>query len=226
MRALPIVKRTVLIASSLTLVLAVITAAAIWAVARHEVADLRAAHAKSKQVAPIFMAALLATEPSLLDTHRLSLGSFIRAFPYRSGCAPTLAFRLVRSVASQEQRMWRWHVDTAITTVIVTYIFTPEDMLRIYAREVYFGEVNGIQLYGLEAAARGYLRKTPSDLTAGEAALLVAMLPYPNAFSPFRHPARATERRNRVLAEMRRRGYLDESRFRAATAEALPLPGA
>lgn len=210
----------------MTLVLAVIIAAVIWTVARHEVAYLRAAHAKSKPVAPIFMAALLATEPSLLDTHRLSLGSFLRAFPYRRGCASTLAARLVRSITSREQRMLRWHVETAITTTVVTYIFTPGEMLRIYANEVYFGEANGVHLYGFEAAAGAYFRKTPRDLTAAEGALLVAMLPHPNAFSPFRHPARAAERRNRVLGEMRRRGYLNESQVRAAIAEALPLPGA
>jgi membrane peptidoglycan carboxypeptidase len=220
------VKRLLLIGASIVLALAVIIPAVIWAVARHEVADLRAAHANSKAVAPTLMAALLASEPSLLDTHRISVGSLVRSLPYRRGCAPTLAFRLVRTIVSREQRMWRWHVETAITTVVATYMFTPDELLRIYGSRVYFGEVNGVQLYGFEAAASAYLRKAPRDLTAGEGALLVAMLPYPNAFSPFRHPSRATERRNRVLAEMRRRGYLDESQLRAAIAEALPLPGA
>lgn len=105
-------------------------------------------------------------------------------------------------------------------------MFTPEDLLRIYAHEVYFGKVNGVQVYGFDAASGAYFRKTPRDLTAAEGALLVTMLPHPNAFSPFRHPARAIERRNRVLEEMRRRGYLDERQFTAGIAEALPLPGA
>jgi len=210
----------------MTLAVAVIIPAVIWMITRHEVAYLRAAHANAKPLAPLVIAALLATEPSLLDTHQVSVGSFVRSFPYRRGCAPTLAFRVLRSVVSRDQRMWRCHVEAAMTTVLATYMFTPDDMLRIYANEVYFGEANGVHLYGLEAAARAYIGKTPRDLTDGEAALLVAMLPHPNAFSPFRHPARATEGRNRVLAEMRRRGYLDENRFRAAIAELLPLPGA
>lgn len=210
----------------MTLALAVIIATVIGTVARREVAYLRAAHAKAEPVAPIFMTALLAIEPSLLQSYPLSLGSLLRAFPYAQGCAPTLAFRLVRTVMPPEQRMWRWHVETAIAAIVVTYMFTPEDLLRIYANGVYFGEVNGVQLYGVEAAAAAYFRKTPRDLTPGEGALLAAMLPYPNATSPYSYPARATDRRNRVLAEMRRRGYLDERRFRAAVAEALPLPGA
>jgi hypothetical protein len=227
MRAWPRnLKRALFIGAFTTLVLAITIAAVIWAVARHEVAYLRAADVKSKPVAPILTAALLATEPSLLDTHRPSVGSFLCALPYRRGCAPTLAFRLVRTIVSREQRMWRWHVESAITTILATYMSTPEDLLRIYANDVYLGEVNGVQLYGFEAAASAYFRKAPRDLSAGEGALLVAMLPHPNAFSPFRHPVRARERRNRLLAEMRRRGYLDESRFRAAIEGALPLPGA
>jgi penicillin-binding protein 1B len=202
-----------------------VIAAIIWTVARDEVAYLRAADAKSKPVAPKFMAALLATEPSLLDTHRPSVGSVLRAFRYRQGCAPTLAFRLVSAIVSREQRMRRRHVETAITAIVVTYMFTPKDLLRMYANNVYFGEVNGVQLYGFEAAVSAYLRKSPRVVSAGESALLVAMIPSPNAFSPFMHPDRAVDRRNRLLREMRRRGYLDESQFRAATEEALPLPG-
>lgn len=105
---------------------------------------------------------------------------------------------------------------------VATSSFTPEELLRIYARTVYLGNVNGVEVHGFEAASGAYLHKAPHDLTPADAALLVAMLPHPNAFSPFVHPARVLARRNRVLTEMHRRGYLDNRQLRAAIAEPLP----
>ncbi|HEY0160483.1 MAG TPA: transglycosylase domain-containing protein [Thermoanaerobaculia bacterium] len=213
--------RALLIAAATAVVLAVAGAGIVWAVVRHDVGYLRAAHAHSRPVAAPVAAALLAIDPALLDVRRLSLGAVYRSLrQHRRGCGPTLALRVIRSGSPRARR--RTRLEAELATAFVTHAFTPDELLRIYAHDVYFGKVNGVEVHGLEAASGAYLRKASHDLAPAEAALLVGMLPYPNAFSPFVHPTRALARRNWVLTEMHRRGYLDDRQLRAAIAAPLP----
>lgn len=219
-----VLKRGLLVVATGILALAATGAAAVWMISRHEVAYLRAARAKSQPVTATVKAAFVANDPGFLAAPRLSLRSLFRSVSHVQGCESTTAFALVRTLTPRH-RMLLWHIDTTVTTAVVAHLFTPDDLLRIYAQEAYFGKVNGMQVYGVEAASAAYFRKTSRDLTPAEAALLIALLPSPNAFSPFSHAARATERRNRVLTRMLGRGYINEGQFRAGIAEPLPVPG-
>lgn len=220
-----VLRRVLLGAATATLALAVFGAATVWVIARHAVGYLRAAHAKSTPVTSTVRAAFLANDPALLTATRFSLRSLSRSVSHGRGCAPTIAFVLVRNL-TPHHRMLRWHIETTIATAVVTYLFTPEELLRIYAHEAYFGKVNGMQVYSVDAASAAYFSKPARDLAPAEAAMLIAMLPSPNMLSPFDHAARAIERRNRLLTQMLRRGYIDEDQFRAGIAESLPVPGA
>lgn len=220
-----VLKRVLLVVTTGILALAVVGAAAVCTIARQEVAYLRAARAKSKPVTSTVKAAFLANDSDLLTTPRVSLRALFRSVSHVRGCGPTMALVLVRTITPR-RCMLRWHIETAVTTAVVAHVFTPEDLLQIYAHEAYFGKVNGVQVYGVEGASAAYFRKTSRDLTPAEAALLIALLPSPNAFSPFSHAARAIERRNRLLTQMLRRGYINVRQFRAGIAEPLPVPGA
>jgi len=83
----------------------------------------------------------------------------------------------------------------------------------------------GRQIYGLPAAARLYLDKTPANLTPAEAAFLLALPKAPSALNPYRHPGPALARRNRILDRMADLGFLTESQKTRAKAEPLNLKG-
>lgn len=219
-------KRVALIAGVIAVALAAVAAAAVFGVSRHELASLRAAEAKAKPLSPVVKAALLANDPALIAKADFSLRALIPSTRKVARCAPTTAFLVVRNVTPR-MRSLHWHVKTTIATAIVTYAFTPDQLLRIYAHDAYFGKVGGVQVYGVEPASAAYFRKRSGDLTPAEAAMLVGILPSPNRLSPFQHPARAMERRDRVLTQMLRRGHINEREFRIAIAEPLPsMPGA
>lgn len=204
-------KRVALIAGVIAVALAAVAAAGVFGVTRQELASLRAAEKKAKPLSPVVKAALLANDPALTA---------------KAGGSPTTAFLVVRNVTPR-MRPLRWQIETAITSAVVTYAFTPDQLLRIYAHDAYFGKVGGVQVYGVEPASAAYFRKHSRDLTPAEAAMLVGILPSPNRLSPFQHPARAMERRDRVLTQMFRRGNISEREFRSAIAEPLPsMPGA
>jgi penicillin-binding protein 1A len=77
-------------------------------------------------------------------------------------------------------------------------LLTKRQILQIYLNEVEWGD----NIYGIEAAARFYLDKHASDLSAAEAALLAGMLPNPHYYNPFKRPEKAKERQKRVLSNM------------------------
>jgi len=61
---------------------------------------------------------------------------------------------------------------------------------------------------GLATAAARYYGKSPADLSAGEAALLMGLPQSPSRYRPDRHPQRAEARRETVLRRMREEGVL------------------
>jgi penicillin-binding protein 1A len=63
---------------------------------------------------------------------------------------------------------------------------------------------------GIKSASRVYFSKTPAELTTNQAALLVGMVQNPSLYNPVRRPELALQRRNIVLSQMEKYGYLDK----------------
>lgn len=83
-------------------------------------------------------------------------------------------------------------------------VFSKEEILTLYLNTVPFGE----NAYGIEVASQRFFSKPASDLKTEEAALLVGMLKATTYYNPLRHPEASKERRNTVLAQMARYGFL------------------
>ena len=92
-----------------------------------------------------------------------------------------------------------------------------QQILALYLNVIYFG--NGT--WGVEAASRDLFGKSVSDLSLAEAATLAGLPKAPSAYAPRRHPDRAVERRNLVLALMAQEHYITPEQ--AAEAEDQPL---
>ena len=86
-------------------------------------------------------------------------------------------------------------------------------VLEGYLNTVYFGR----GAYGVEAASKVYFGKPASDLTLSESALLISLIPSPNAYSPYRYPDRSEARRGWVLERMEKVGFIDRRQARDAT---------
>ncbi len=90
-----------------------------------------------------------------------------------------------------------------------------DEILAIYLTVAPFGG----NLEGVAAASQFYFGKTPRHLTAGEAALLVALPQSPEAARPDRHPEAARIARDKVLARLRDARVLDPEAAAAASRE-------
>ncbi len=67
--------------------------------------------------------------------------------------------------------------------------------------------------HGIESASRTYFGKSQKDLTADEAAVLIAMLKWPNKYNPKDNPDMSLKRRNVVLNQMKKYGYLSQKEY-------------
>lgn len=94
-----------------------------------------------------------------------------------------------------------------ITAVRLERNYTKEEIITMYFNTVDFGAYN---TYGIKSAAKTYFGTTPAELTPEQAAVLVGMLKGTWLYSPISNPKNAFNRRNTVLENMRRAGFLSK----------------
>ncbi len=82
--------------------------------------------------------------------------------------------------------------------------YTKNEIIAMYLNKADF--VN--TAVGIRSAAKVYFGKEPRHLTVDESAMLVGMLNNPSLFNPVRRPERTLQRRNIVLKQMERNGFL------------------
>jgi penicillin-binding protein 1B len=99
--------------------------------------------------------------------------------------------------------------------------FTKQQILEFYANWVPLGQRGSFAISGFAEASRTYFNKDLKDITLPEAALLAGIIQGPSYLSPYRHPERATERRNVVLDSMVETRAI--TREQADKAKATPL---
>jgi len=132
----------------------------------------------------------------------------------QSGGASTLSQQLAKQLFTKNpssntlerviQKLKEW-----IIAVRLERNFTKEEIIALYLNK--FNFINGA--YGIKAAAEIYFGKSQEDLSVTEAATLVGMLKNPSLFNPLRRPERVKERRDVVLGQMRKSGFLSRKQM-------------
>lgn len=83
-------------------------------------------------------------------------------------------------------------------------VYTKNEILTLYLNTVSFGE----NTYGIETASIIFFSKKPAQLKIEESAMLVGLLKANSNYNPRVHPEAARKRRNVVLEQMQKYGYL------------------
>ena len=99
-----------------------------------------------------------------------------------------------------------------ITAIQIERTYTKDEILEMYLNNVHFGHGT----YGVQAAAKRYFGKDAVQLTLGESAMLVGILPAPARYSPINHPERAHYKRNVVLRVMRDEKFITKDIYSEA----------
>lgn len=103
------------------------------------------------------------------------------------------------------------------TAVKLEKSYTKEEIIAMYLNKYDFL----YQAIGIRSAARVYFNTTPDSLNLQESAVLVGMLKNSSLYNPRRYYDRVFQRRNIVLSQMEKYGYID--RHTADSVKKLPI---
>jgi penicillin-binding protein 1A len=106
-----------------------------------------------------------------------------------------------------------------ITAIQIERHYSKREILEMYLTQTYFGA----GAYGIQAAAQKYFGKNIENLNLEECALLVAILKAPSRYSPIYKPETTINRRNLVLSNMYRWGFLDHETYLRTIAKPIEL---
>ncbi|MEM1123971.1 MAG: penicillin-binding transpeptidase domain-containing protein, partial [Bacteroidota bacterium] len=98
-------------------------------------------------------------------------------------------------------------------------IYTKEELLTLYLNTVSFSD----NTFGVKVASKRFFNTNPKNIKLEEAAVLVGMLKGTTYYNPLNHPERAQERRNTVLSQMGKYGYLAKNTVDSIQAQPMKL---
>lgn len=130
----------------------------------------------------------------------------------------TVTQQLSRGVFLTKEKKIIRKIREIFLSVQIEHAFSKQEILQMYLNEIYLGK----GAYGVKAAAKKYFNKDLSELTLGESAMLVGVIPLPSRYNPFAHPEMAKQRRALVLNSMLEMGFITEDEAKAAKEEPLP----
>ncbi|HDO27403.1 MAG TPA: penicillin-binding protein, partial [Bacteroidetes bacterium] len=96
-----------------------------------------------------------------------------------------------------------------ITAVKLERTYSKEEIIAMYLNTVFYGH----NAYGIKSASATFFDKKPDSLNLQEAALMAGVVNRPSGYSPISHPEAALERRNLVLHQMEKYGYINQQTY-------------
>ncbi len=130
----------------------------------------------------------------------------------------TLTQQLAKNTLLSSNKTFLRKYQELAVSIAIEQQYSKDEILDMYLNSVYFGE----NAFGIKDAAKVYFDKKPSELTLAESAMLVGLLPAPNAYSPISgNEEYARERQVEVLSRMVDNGYITKAEQDKALAEKL-----
>ncbi len=180
-------------------------------------------------LSPHIINALIATEDvrfaehSGIDAYALTRAVVKRGILMQknAGGGSTITQQLSKQLYSPRadnvmERLFQKPIEWVIAVKLERY-YTKEEILTMYLNK--FDFLNNA--VGIKTAAFTYFGCEPKDLKIEEAATLVGMCKNPSLYNPVRYNERSRGRRNVVLDQMRKAGYITEAE--RDSLQALPL---
>ena len=183
------------------------------------------------ELPPYLIQALIATEDERFYEHSgIDFRAVLRAVVKRvlmrqkqAGGGSTITQQLAKQLYSAKaggvlERAMQKPIEWVIAVKLERY-YTKEEIITMYLN--YFDFLHNA--VGIKTAAKTYFGKEPQELTVNECATLVGMCKNPSLFNPVRSPERAQGRRDVVLQQMEKAGWLTESEMDSCMAQPLTL---
>lgn len=188
-------------------------------------------HVDYNGISPYLVKALVATEDERFYDHSgIDFIALTRAIVKRgilgqksAGGGSTITQQLAKQLYSSTakstlERLLQKPIEWVIAVKLERF-YTKEEIITMYLN--YFDFLHNA--VGIKTAADVYFDKDPKNLTLTESATLIGLCKNPSYFNPVRYPERCTERRNVVLGQMLKAGYLTNEEYQKVHDEPLAL---
>jgi penicillin-binding protein 1A len=170
-----------------------------------------------ERIAPHVTRALLATEDHRFHEHRgidpvRTLSAAWHTLNGRTQGGSTITQQLARNLFPEEigrERTFDRKLKELLTALRIERLYSKEQILEHYLNTAPFL----YNVVGIEMAARTYFGKNGADLDVLESATLVGMLKGAHHFNPVAYPERTLQRRNVVLSQLVKHGWLDAAAY-------------
>ncbi|MFP4094194.1 MAG: penicillin-binding protein 1A [Cyclobacteriaceae bacterium] len=106
-----------------------------------------------------------------------------------------------------------------IVAVQLEKYYTKKEILAMYLNTAEFSSNS----YGIKVAAKTFFNKYPADLTVEESATLIGMLKAATYYNPARNPENSKKRRNVVIGQMEKYGFINENEYDSLIAMPIEL---
>ncbi len=178
---------------------------------------------------PVMIHAVLAAEDKRFFEHGpfdivrvVGAAIFDLGHHYRAQGASTIDMQVARTFFFTTKREWRRKLKETLMAFEIDQRFSKKRIFQLYANDIYLGNRGSFSIRGFGEGAQAYFGTDVRQIDLGEAAFLAGIIRAPNHYStPERHPGRAVEARNRVLAQMVEDGYITAAEERQAKKETL-----
>lgn len=181
-----------------------------------------------QEVPPLLSQGLKSIEDRNFDQHiGFSPRGILRAFIVnlrageRQQGGSTITQQLVKSYFLDNSRTVERKLREVAMAIILDARFSKEDLLTAYINEIFLGQNGSRAIHGFGLGAQFYFNKPLSELAVDEIATLISIIRGPSFYNPFRHPARAKKRRNRILATLYKDGLIDRTQHDIGQAQPL-----
>ncbi|MGY6027505.1 peptidoglycan glycosyltransferase/peptidoglycan DD-transpeptidase MrcA [Phytobacter sp. AG2a] len=176
------------------------------------------------QIPPVMVKAFIATEDSrFYEHHGVDPVGIFRAASvalfsgHASQGASTITQQLARNFFLSPERTLMRKIKEVFLAIRIEQLLTKDEILELYLNKIYLG----YRAYGVGAAAQVYFGKNADQLTLSEMAVIAGLPKAPSTFNPLYSLDRATSRRNVVLSRMVSEGYITQTQYAEARAEAI-----
>ncbi len=128
----------------------------------------------------------------------------------------TITQQLVKNFYLTNDRTWRRKLKEALMALLLELRYDKQEILEAYLNEIYLGQDGDRAIHGFGLAAQFYFNRTLKELKPDQIALLIGLAKGAAVYNPRRHPKRALERRNLVLAVMEQEKVITSGQASAA----------
>jgi penicillin-binding protein 1A len=140
-----------------------------------------------------------------------------------SGGGSTISQQLAKNIYPRKSYRYGSMMINKVREMIIAWrmesIYSKQSILTLYLNTIPFAD----NTYGIEAASQRFFSVSTRTLSVDQAAVLVGMLKATHLYNPRLFPERAKARRNVVLSQLVKYGFLAEDKSRLLQAKALEL---